>query len=295
MQSKNVLPLRLEKSYGLNDTQLAHIRQLEKVCNQFEGLTMKLNWNSLQHRPSDEINDFLYYEGDKLVGYLALYSFNKKEAEVSAMSHPDHRRRGIFKQLLATARSELRKRTIPEFLFICERVSASGRQCMQAIGARYEFSEYKMSLKEAIRPAVTSADLRLSPALPEDIASMAHMEAICFEMPLAETKHRLERNLSDPGRRLLIAIVGGERIGKIHILQAETETYISAFCVLPAHQKKGYGTTILSRTVEQLVDEDHQNISLEVATNNEHALLLYQQCGFQVTTAYDYYRLAVEA
>lgn len=295
MPSENVHTQCLEKSYGLNDSQLAHIRQLEKVCNQFEGLKMKLNWNSLQRRPTNEINDFLYYEADKLVGYLALYSFNKKEAEVSAMTHPDNRQRGIFKQLLAVARSELRKRHIPDFLFICERASVSGRHCMPAIGARYEFSEYKMGLQEAVKPASISADLQLRPALPEDIDILAHMEAICFDLPLEETKRHVERSLSDPGRRILVATVGGEKIGKINLLTTQAETYIAAFCVLPAHRKKGYGKTILSRTVEELVSQNYQNISLEVATDNEHALVLYQRCGFQLTAAYDYYRLPVEA
>ena len=91
----------LEKSAGLSESQLAHISQLEQSCNHFEGLTMKLNWATLSSRPINEVNDFLFYVDDKPVGYLALYIFNKSQAEVSAMTHPNYRQQGIFKQLLA--------------------------------------------------------------------------------------------------------------------------------------------------------------------------------------------------
>src|SRR5262245_34367398 len=102
----------IQQSFGLSQAQLADIRQLETICNQFEGLTMKFNWNTLQDRPPDQGNDFLLYAAGQLIGYLALYGFNYKEAEISAMTHPHYRRQGIFKQLLAAAATELRQRGV---------------------------------------------------------------------------------------------------------------------------------------------------------------------------------------
>lgn len=284
---------RLTKCAGLNEAQLARIGQLEQVCNRFEGLTMKLNWDSLRRRPTNEVNDFLYDEGDKLVGYLALYSFNQKEAEVSAMTYPDYRQRGIFKQLLTEARSELEKRGIADFLFICEQASVSGAKCVQAIGAKYDFSEYKMVLKKAVEATATPG-LQLRPALAEDIANLIRMDELCFNVPAGATQAHLERDLSNPNRRTLLATVGEEQIGKIQVLLTESETYIFGFCVFPEHRKKGYGRTVLTRTVAQLVTEGHKNIVLEVASDNRNALGLYEDCGFEVSTAYDYYRLAVD-
>src|SRR5512139_1707526 len=129
----------LEKSYGLSQMQLAQIQQLELACNEFEGLTMKLNWNTLTNRPADQVNDFLYYVDDILVGYLALYGFNQHEAEISAMTHPHYRQQGIFKRLVRAGGLELQQRQVPNFLFICEQESSSGRQSVQALGAVYEF------------------------------------------------------------------------------------------------------------------------------------------------------------
>ena len=283
-----------EKSYGLNETQIADIQQLETACNQFEGLAMKLNWSMLQDRPKEQSSDFFYYADGQLVGYLALYGFNQREAEVSAMTHPEHRRQGIFKQLLAAANLELKKRHVPDFLFICERASASGTACMQAIAAGYDFSEYKMRLQQPWnKPGAVSVELQLRPGRPEDITDLAHMDELCFGVSVEAVKHWMDHDLADSNRRVFLATLGPVKIGKINVLLNEVETYISGFCVLPEYRRQGYGKIILTRTLEQLVAEDRHNISLEVATENEHALSLYEHCGFRTITAYDYYRLPV--
>jgi ribosomal protein S18 acetylase RimI-like enzyme len=284
----------LKKSYGLTQAQLADIRQLETSCNQFEGLTMKLNWSTLQDRPKEHANDFLWYANGQLVGYLALFGFNHQEAEISAMTHPTYRRRGIFEQLLVAARSELKAHHIPDMLFICERKSLSGTACMQAITARYEFSEYKMQWQEPV--SLTSAapsEIQLRPAQPEDIPTLVGLDESCFGVSGDIAQRWLARDLTDPDRRIWVATHGPATIGKINVLVNEVETYISGFCIRPEHRRKGYGRLMLTRTLEQLVAERHQNIVLEVACENDHALSLYQHCGFRVVTAYDYYRLPV--
>lgn len=283
----------LEKSYGLNEAQLARIQQLETTCNQFEGLAMKLNWSTLRDRPKDQSNDFLWYADGQLVGYLALYAFNQREAEISAMTHPVFRRRGIFKQLLAAAAAELKARSVPEILFICEQSSRSGAACLQHLGARYEFSEYKMQWQEPVALTAAPSELQLRPAQPEDIADLVRLDEICFSVSAEMAKRWLAQDLADPQRKVLMATLGPVKLGKINVLMNEIETYISGFCVWPEHRHKGYGKIILTRTLEQLVVEGRSHIVLEVACNNEHALLLYQHCGFRTVTAYDYYRLPV--
>jgi ribosomal protein S18 acetylase RimI-like enzyme len=283
----------LEKSYGLNQDKLAQIHQLELACNEFEGLTMKLNWNTLTDRPADQVNDFLYYVNDTVVAYLALYGFNQHEAEISAMTHPHYRRRGIFKQLLAAASLELQHREVPNFLFICERISASGIASVQALGAGYEFSEYKMDLQALSPVGPLPEGLQLRAAQVEDIKTLARMDELCFDVTMAAAQRWLEHDLADPQRQTIVATLAGIRIGKIGILINETETYIAGFCLLPEYRGRGYGKAILSHTVNQLVTEQRPVICLEVACSNEQALSLYRRCGFEVTTGYDYYRLPV--
>ena len=285
---------RLQKSAGLNEQQLAQIRRLEAVCNEHEGLTMKLNWDLLQNRPQPLVNDFLYDEAGELIAYLALYTFNRREAEVSAMTHPQRRCQGIFTRLLAAAAEELQQRAVADFLFICEQASAAGIACMAAIGAGYAFSEYRMELVDPGRAVALPAELEIRPAYLEDVEALAQMDAACFSMPFDERRVQLMRAMASDRGKVLIATVGPAKVGKIQLTaEGEGAIYISAVCVLPEYRSRGYGKAILAHTVRQLTDARHQNISLEVATGNRHALSLYEQCGFAVTTAYDYYRMSI--
>ena len=74
---------------GLTARELAEIETLATICEAYEHLHTKLNWNTLRSRPTDQTNDFLYYENDVLVGFLAFFSFNSFEGEVSGMVQPD--------------------------------------------------------------------------------------------------------------------------------------------------------------------------------------------------------------
>ncbi len=284
---------QLKLSYGLTAAQLAEIRQLEAECNQFEGLRMRLNWPSLESRPADQINDFLCYEAGQLVGYLALYIFNSVEAEVSAMTHPQRRRQGIFKQLLAAANRELLARRVPDFLFMCERASASGAACLRACGASYDFSEYKMNLQQLAPPAEFPPGLSLRPATAEDIVTLSQMDELCFGVSAEVAQRWLGQDLGEPGHWLLVAELDGVMIGKIAALLGQVEAYIAGVCLWPQYRGQGYGKAILTRTVAQIAAQYRGVITLEVSCNNENALTLYRRCGFEVVTVYDYYRLAV--
>ena len=284
---------RLEKCAGLKATHLAHIRNLEAACNRFESLHMELNWDMLERRPLDQVNDFLLYIDDGPVGYLALFGFNQNEAEATAMTHPDYRRQGVFRRLLAAALQELARRRTPDILFFCEQASTSGIGTMRALKATYDFSEYKMRLKRS-PPRRSQSALQLRPAGPKDLALLVQLDRLCFDVAGDASQSYLREALADPHRRAWVARVGQETIGKIVTLLHPPQADISGFCLLPAHRKKGYGTWILAETVARLLDEGCTDISLEVATDNSGALSLYERCGFEIVTAYDYYRLPVQ-
>lgn len=284
----------LNKSKGLNTTQLAAIERLEEICNEADGLAMKLNPNTLRHRSEEEVNDFLYYDGESLIGYLALYSFSRAEVEINGMVHPAYRRRGIFSQLVAATREEVRRRGIPDLLFICERASASATPTMQALGARYDFSEYKMVLtNQAASPISWPDSLALRDGIPADLDELAQMDVTAFQADFEGSKQWLEKVFEDDARRVWVVTLNGTTIGKIQTTQTGDEIYINAFVILPEYRGRGYGKATLNCLVTQLVNEKHPLISLEVETENANALSLYKQAGFTLTTAYDYYRLPV--
>jgi GNAT superfamily N-acetyltransferase len=131
----------LVKKQGLTQTELVEIKLLAETCNAHGGLDLKLNWELLDAREPEQMNDFLYYQDGMLVGFLPLFVFHSPEVEISGMVHPDYRRRGIFTALYQEARVECQHRGFSTILLIVEQVSAAGQAFARSLNADYDFSD----------------------------------------------------------------------------------------------------------------------------------------------------------
>ncbi|GAC1460276.1 MAG: GNAT family N-acetyltransferase [Ktedonobacteraceae bacterium] len=278
---------------GLTQGELAEIEALATICEAYEHLHIKLNWDTLRSRPLDQTNDFLYYENGILVGFLAFFSFNSLEGEVSGMVHPAYRRKHIFTYLFIAAREECQRRNIPTLLLIVEHDSQSGQGFAASLKPRYQHSEYKMELTEVKTLPELDIQLRFRLARPDEASIFAHITAVSFDIPEQDVMLYAERKAEDTGSRVYIALLDETYIGKLDVSLNEHEAYIAGFGVLPPYRGRGYGRQILAQTIREIRATGQDNIVLEVATENKNALSLYQSCGFQEVSSYDYYSLSM--
>ena len=278
---------------GLTAAELAEIRTLADICEAYEHLHMKLNWDTLRTRPQDQTNDFLYYEHDILVGFLAFFSFNSLEGEVSGMVHPAYRRKGIFTRLFTVAREECQRRSIPTLLLIVEHSSQSGQGFATSLTPGYQHSEYKMALTEVKTLPELDLHLQFRMAKLDEAPILAHITAISFHLPEQDVMWYAERKAEDTKNKVYVVLLNETYIGKIDVSLNEHEAYIAGFGVLPPYRGRGYGRQILAQTIREIRATGQNKIVLEVATENKNALTLYQSCGFQEVSSYDYYSLAM--
>src|SRR5262245_56985602 len=103
---------QITKTSKLHKNELSSIKKLTEIAGTYDQYKIKLYWNILQNRQTQELNDFLYYVDGNLVAYLALFTFKINEAEISAVVHPKFRKQQIFKTLLEEANNEVKKRGI---------------------------------------------------------------------------------------------------------------------------------------------------------------------------------------
>lgn len=297
----------LQLMRGLGERELGEIRQLEEACRGGGVLDMKLNWEMLQSRPAAEINDLLYYEDGRLVGFMGLYLIDPQgqEIEITAMIHPGYRRRNIGRRLIAEALALAAARGVDRILLITERSSISGSEFAKAMGFRYTVSEYRMKYAAAGLPGVLDQGIRLRKASPADQGIITKIDALCFGKAeetdpgaALETVPGISPGDADKAETegfaygwdaTYAAELEGRIIGKICAVTENDSGYIFGFGVLPELRNRGYGRIILRLMVAQLLAANVQTVILEVATQNERALHLYQSCGFREVTVYDYY------
>ena len=276
----------------MNHMELEALRGLEECCNSHEGLKLRLNWGMLTVRLPDETNDFLCYdESEELVGYLGVYGFGGSEIEISGMVHPEHRRRGIFSDLLKAALQVFIEKGVTDVLIINERASGSGAAFVKSFDALVDHSEYRMELQE-IQPArENKVRVTVKTAGPGDIPALAHIDAICFDMPDEETIKFYEPSRLSKNDQLFKAELEGTVIGMFKLHNEGRDVLIFGFGLLPEYRGKGFGREILNIAVSRALEQKPEKVALEVDCNNEIALSLYSSSGFGIITTYDYFRL----
>ncbi|RPI77323.1 MAG: GNAT family N-acetyltransferase [Desulfobacteraceae bacterium] len=285
------MPYQIVKSNKLSDTQIRDINNLVSLCNRHDRLQYSFDPNDNFKKKAD-INHFLLYDADKLLSVVILFT-PRNEAEVSAFTHPEFRRKGLFSSLLSAAAAELSRRRIPDFLFVCDKSSQDGQKVVTHLKAVYEYSEFAMKLNPEKIP-----DLTMDPALqiretkPADRPTLIKIRRASFRdqtdesfMPFFLAENRVVHTL----------FYHHEIIGLIAVYDDGQKYYIHGFAIDPPYRGKGLGGQALHFIVKKFRNLDpRKDIELEVQTENIRALSLYEKIGFKVFTAYDYSRLPLK-
>lgn len=301
--------MKLKESLGRADYEL--IGALGGRCVRGGGITLKLE---LDYKLADallrtqdtlggrEVNEFLYFDGDELAGYIGICSFGGPGAppEITGMVHPNYRRQGIFLRLHELVMDECRRRRFADVLLLCDRRSKTGREFLKKIGAEYRYSEFEMYLRRG-RPVPGGELLRgvsLRRASNADAPEIARQNALYFEGSPQRTEGEdpeepaiLPEDEEKRGMTIYLAEQDGRTVGKVHLQNAAGVGGIYGLGVLPEYRGQGLGRALLLLAIQKLTEAGLDAIMLQVAAENATALQLYKSCGFQETSTMDYFKL----
>lgn len=279
---------------GLDVGDVTQVQALADDVRRADGVSLKLNLPRSQWKPGNpcipaRASDFCYYDGGRLVGYAPLDG-DGEELEVTAAVLPSHRRRGIFRLLLAAACSEAQERHAERLLLVSYPASWPGTAVVQALGLTYVFSEYRLEAQAAALPPLDAGRVRLIQANESSVTELARLRTLSFG---DETKppETFLAELRAAGSRYFLAEVDKERIGLIGVMDVGGSVYIRSVGILPEHRRRGHGRQLIAATMHLMLSEGHKHFALDVATDNRKALSLYQSCGFRETDSYDYHDL----
>ncbi|WP_438447561.1 GNAT family N-acetyltransferase [Gorillibacterium sp. sgz5001074] len=278
----------------ITHTQYAEINRLEAICHAHDGTNLKLETDYRLHRPKSavpgitELNEFLYYADGELVSYLGIASFGGgNAAELNGMTHPDYRRKGIFTRLCGLAVEECRRRSFDKILLLSDGKSESGQGFIRSVSGTYDFSEYRMRLREHSTEE-RSELVALRKASNEDISSLERLDVAIFGgngevdvLPEEEEK----RN-----RVTYLVERDGMDVGRIKITYADSTAFISGFGIVPDQRGQGLGKAALKEALLLIRERNIPEAELDVECKNANALHLYTACGFQEMSVMNYYQ-----
>jgi ribosomal protein S18 acetylase RimI-like enzyme len=277
----------------LTDADLAEIEQLAQICQEHEPIELRVGWEALRLRTGDLPHEHLYYRDDVLIGMITLDGLGSDEAEATGMVHPSYRRQGVFRTLVEAAREECRKSKTQALILYFDHRSAAAIAFAEAIGAQHDFSEHSMRRDQDQPTPQLTQRLDFRKATADDAAAIAAILASDFDADPNQLRQNVARNMQSPVYQYYIAALDGQPIGSLNVQTLGGDAYIYGFVVLPEQRGRGYGKEILARTIADITAARPQPVFIEVETNNDPAYGLYRALGFEVTTTYDYYRVAL--
>jgi len=266
---------------------LEAIAGLEQRVVEADGGRLKLEWGTLRRRSGDRIEDLMWWEGDRLLGFLGLYG-SGSSPELAGMVSPEARRRGIGGALLDAALQLCRERDDQRPLLIVPRPSVAGKRLALRRGGVLDHSEHSLVLSGEPNRSSREPAITLRQATTADLPLVARL----LERGFGEPPHAgLAERLDSPHERTAIVELSGLAVGTLRLNWEGSEARIYGFVIDPSWQGRGLGRAALRRACGQLRAEGAERIGLEVDVENDRALTLYTSVGFTPIITEDYFAL----
>jgi ribosomal protein S18 acetylase RimI-like enzyme len=274
----------LEQAAGLTPGALQAVAELERQVVQADGGRLKLEWDNLRSRSGDRVEDLLWWGGERLLGFLGIYTFGESP-ELAGMVAPDARGRGIGSALLDVAVPLCRERGDRPPLLVVPRQSVEGQRLALRRGGTLDHSEHHLVLLDQPKAGPQEPEISLRPATGPDVPLVVSLLERGFGWSGPD-------DLGDRLKRTALVELRGAVVGTLFLERDDDEeASIFGFVIEPSLQGHGIGRAALRRACEQLRADGARRISLDVDVANDRALGLYTSIGFTPVTTEDYFAL----
>jgi GNAT superfamily N-acetyltransferase len=272
------------------------INYLRELCINVDDVSLKLELeykvDKSKNKHLKDINEFMYYDDDLLIGYIGICDFGGDNLEANGMVHPDYRINGVFTKLFSLVKDEWNKRYKKSMLLLSDNNSISGLRFIKKECCIYDHSEYEMLLKNNFIQEKRVSDIKLKIATADDAKEISYQNSIYFGIEYNGESFAFP----EEGEKsfIYLAMVDNTIIGKVHLEINKGIGGIYGLGVLTKYRSKGYGRQILIMAIEKLKEKNSNEIILQVEVKNSNALNLYKSCGFEETSIMDYYRMTIQ-
>jgi ribosomal protein S18 acetylase RimI-like enzyme len=277
----------LERAAGLTPSALQAIAELERQVLEADGGRLKLEWDNLRSRSGDRVEDLLWWKGERLLGFLGIYTFGESP-ELAGMVAPDARGRGIGSALLDAAVPLCRERGDRPPLLVVPRQSIEGKRLALRRGGTLDHSEHHLVLVGQPQAGLLKPEIDLRPATASDAPLVVSLLERGFGWSGPD-------DLGDRLKRTALVELDGAVVGTLFLERDnDEEASIFGFVIEPSLQGRGIGRAALRQACEQLRADGARRISLDVDVANDRALGLYTSIGFTPVTTEDYFALPLD-
>lgn len=278
----------LKNTNQLDAHQLKDLEQLSTLSKKIDGSTPNL-YTHILSQPRAFPASILYYEQQKLVGFLAAYFFYDEAVEISLLINPLFRRRGIATQLIRSILPLIQSQNYEKLIFSSP--AHLNNLWLFANGFSYLHSEYYME-RDDLSPLLDyKQTLIFRDAISDDIPLLCEFDEACFPTKQLDATERFQHLIDGREYQIIIAYINNTPIGKAHLRWQSNGATLSDITIAPDQQGNGLGSSLITHCINLALSEGKPHLNLDVETHNERALKLYTRLGFVIKNACDYWSI----
>ncbi len=273
---------KIEVVITLSKKQKEEIYQLLEDCKRKDftelDFFMEQEWNELLDCPCF----FLFYREKQLLCAVSAFIV-KREAEISAVTRFEDRRKGLFSKVMKETLQVLTKHGIKKVSFRIEDDNDKAKQILE----HWKYSKIQMDCFMILLPKKGEKENKeevrcFTPfEIKEKKQELVEIHCSAFGGTNMESEWIFEENFSE-GIELWGYWIENQVIGLCFVSTIEQGYYLSAISICKREQGKGYGKRFLKELLRQLWKQEKKTVFLQVSGENTVAMNLYEKLGFSV-------------
>jgi len=171
-------------------------------------------------------------------------------------------------------------------LALVEEKATIGQQVIISKGYSLEFTELTMAAQTTDS---YEKDLEIEPYVNEE-SDMIAILTDAFGDTEEEIKQMITVNTQAPNRQLYLAKVNSSVVGTVTLVESDGKLWITALAVDKNSRGKGIATSLLAWAKNKAYQLGKSSVYLDVETDREDALSVYQKAGFEKLEHILYFR-----
>ncbi|MEK3973632.1 MULTISPECIES: GNAT family N-acetyltransferase [unclassified Psychrobacillus] len=227
-------------------------------------------------------------DSDQLVGILtAIDRLGTIDYEWSALVLPSARKAGIASKMFQELNRNLELRGATADIALVPSTATIGQHMLTSNGYSHEISEITMVANTA--PEQTKSEFEIAPFVNEG-DELINVLKSAFGDTQEEAKEMISFNLQTPNRKLMLAKQANKVLGTATTVDNQEQLWITGLAVHNDARGKGVAKALLNWCKHEAYILGKQQVYLDVETDNDIALSVYQKQGFQTAAHTLFYR-----
>lgn len=229
-----------------------------------------------------------YDESERLVGVLtAIDRIATLDFEWSCVVLPTFRGLGLGEQLVTELGRNLEIRgASADFALIAES-SEAGHQLLRKFGYVFDFSERTMAAEAGI--VELDSEVEVYQYSDEEL-EVASVLVSAFRDTEEEALELIAFNTQTPNRQLMIAKLRDGLVGTFTLVDDGEKLWVTGLAVHENSRGKGVATYLLNWCKNEANRVGKASVYLDVETDNEKALNIYEKAGFTTVSNTHFYK-----